>query len=101
MFKFLAWFDRYGKWILAVFMLLFIITGLGITKGIMDPKLAKELHENVLPVPFYFLILMHVFCTMPARLVRWKIFQNERIAAAYSGLVAFLLLFLFIWLHFR
>ena len=101
MWKWLASLDRYCRWILAVIMLLFIITGLGMTKGLMDPRLAKQLHENILPIPFYILIVLHVFYSLPSQLVRWKVFKYERTAGLYTLLLGSIFLALFFWLHFR
>ncbi len=101
MLKRLAVIDRYGCWILAALMLLFIITGLGITKEFMDKTLAKQLHENVLPIPFYLFILIHAFLPVRAKFLEWKIFKNEKIASAYTLTLFAILLFLFLWMHFR
>jgi hypothetical protein len=99
--KIFAVIDRHGRWILLVIMLLFILTGLGITKGIMDPRWAKQLHENILPIPFYVLLLLHVLYPLPANLVRWKTFKSETVAATYVYILAAVFLGLFLWLHFR
>ena len=99
--KMLAMIDRHSRWILLALMLLFIITGLGITKNIMDQRLAKQLHENILPIPFYFLFLLHIFYPLPANLVRWKAFKSETVAAVYVYFLAAIFLGLCLWLHFR
>ena len=99
--KTFATLDRYSRWILLVLMLLFILTGIGITKNIMDQKLAKQLHENILPIPFYILFLVHIFYKLPFHLVRWKAFKSETTAAVYVYALAAILLGLFLWLHFR
>ncbi len=101
MWKWLAAADRYCRWVLAFIMLLFILTGLGINKGLMDPRWAKELHENVLPPPFYILIILHIFFSLPSQLVRWGVFKSERTAGVYALLLGAILLALFFWLHFR
>ena len=101
MLKWLAAIDRSGCWILAALMLLFIITGLGITKEFMDKPLAKELHENVLPVPFYLFILIHIFLPVRSKFLAWRIFKSEKAATAYTSALLVILFFLFLWLHFR
>ena len=45
--------DNFGVWILLFLILLFIITGYGATKNIMDPVLAKYIHTQLLPIPFF------------------------------------------------
>jgi hypothetical protein len=99
--KIFATIDRHSRWILLVIMLFFILTGFGITKNIMDQRLAKQLHENILPIPFYVLLLLHVFYPLPSNLVRWKAFKSETVAAAYVYFLAAIFLGLFLWLHFR
>jgi len=99
--KLLAAINRYGSWILLFLMLLFILTGLAITRNFMDPRLAKNIHENLLPLPFYVLLIAHVFFPLRARLMKWAIFKSERTATAYTYTVCGTLLALFIWLHFR
>ena len=99
--KTFATIDRISRWILLVLMFLFIFTGFGITKGIMNPKWAKQLHENFLPIPFYALFLVHIFYKVPIHLVRWNIFERETTAAVYMYALATILLGLFLWLHFR
>ena len=99
--KIFALIDRYSRWILLVLMFLFILTGIGITKNIMDQRLAKQLHENILPIPFYIFFLVHIFYKLPVHLVRWKVFKSETTAAAYVYVTAAILLAFFLWLHFR
>lgn len=99
--KIFAAIDRNSRWILLVIMLLFILTGLGITKNIMGQRLAKQLHENILPIPFYILLLLHVFYPLPAHLMRWNAFKSETAAAVYVYVLVVIFLGLFLWLHFR
>ncbi|MFH1800908.1 MAG: hypothetical protein ABH891_08725 [Candidatus Omnitrophota bacterium] len=99
--KIFAAIDRHSRWILLVIILLFILSGFGITKNIMDPRLARQLHGNILPIPFYVLLLIHIFHPLPANLLRWKIFKSETVAAVYACILAAIFLGFFLWLHFR
>ncbi|MEI7750767.1 MAG: hypothetical protein WCJ71_01635 [Candidatus Omnitrophota bacterium] len=101
MLNFLTAIDRSGRWILAVLMLLFILTGLGITKNIMEPQLAKQLHQNILPLLLYILFLVHVVIPLRAKFLQWKLSQNEKVSAAYAYAIGAILLALCFWLHFR
>ncbi len=101
MLSFLVAIHRYGRWILATLMLLFIITGVGITKNIMDPQLAKQLHENVLPLLFYVLLLVHLVIPVRAKFLQWKVSKSETMSAAYAYTIAAVILALCFWLHFR
>ena len=101
MLNFLTAIDRSGRWILAVLMLLFILTGLGITKNIMDPQLAKQLHQNVLPLLLYILFLVHVVVPLRAKFLQWQVSTNDKVSAAYAYAIGGVLLALCFWLHFR
>lgn len=101
MLNFLTAIDRSGRWILALLMLFFILTGLGITKGFMDPQLAKQLHQNILPLLLYILFLAHVVIPLRARFIQWNLAKSEQISAAYAYIIGAVLLALCFWLHFR
>lgn len=101
MLNFLMAIDHKGRWILAVLMLLFIITGFGMTKNIIDPQLARQLHVNVLPPLFYVLLMIHIVIPLRAHCVRWKLGPSERGSAAYAYLIAAVFLVFFFWVHFR
>ena len=101
MLKFLTAIDRSGRWILAVLMLLFILTGLGINKGILDPQWAKQLHQNILPIFLYILLLVHVVIPLRAKFLQWNLAKNEQVCAAYAYAIGAVLLALCFWLHFR
>lgn len=101
MLNFLTTIDRFGRWILALLMLLFILTGFGITKGLMDPKLAKQLHKDILPPLLYILFLIHIVIPLRAKFIRWDLAKNKQVAAAYAYMIGAVLLALCFWLHFR
>lgn len=101
MLNFLIAIDRNGRWILALLMLLFIMTGLGITKNIMDPQLAKQLHENFLPPLLYILFAVHVAIPLRAKFLQWKLANTDPLSAACAYAIAAVLLALCFWLHFR
>ena len=101
MLNFLVAVDRHGRWILAVLMLSFIITGLGITKNIMDSQLAKQLHENVLPPLLYLLFVIHLVIPLRAKFLQWEVAKNEQVSSTYAYAIAAVILALCFWLHFR
>jgi len=101
MLNFLTTIDRSGRWILAVLMLLFILTGLAITKNLMDPQLAKQLHQNILPLLLYILFLVHAVIPLRAKFLQWNLAKNERMCAACAYTIGAVLLALCFWLHFR
>ena len=58
--KWLNRINNFGVWILLFLIFLFIITGYGMTKNVMDPVLAKYIHTRLLPIPFFVFLMVHV-----------------------------------------
>ncbi|MBL7053643.1 hypothetical protein ISS06_00360 [Patescibacteria group bacterium] len=56
--------SNYAGPLLGIIMLIYIISGYGITKGIMSPLLAKSLHSRLLPIPLFMVIGLHAFIKM-------------------------------------
>lgn len=52
--------SQYSGWVLLFFMILYFITGYGILWGVMDPVLAKTIHEKILPIPTIIAIIAHM-----------------------------------------
>lgn len=101
MLKFLAWLNRYGCWCLMALALLFVFSGLDMTKHLLNPGLAKRIHTDILPIPFYILLLAHIFFPLRNRLLRWSIFKNEKTATLYAYAVCGILLVCLLWLQLR
>ncbi|MFH1857836.1 MAG: hypothetical protein ABH845_02900 [Candidatus Omnitrophota bacterium] len=99
--KLLAAIDRYGRWILLTIVLLFIVTGFGMTKHIIPPRLAREIHLDILPIPLFLLFLIHTFFPVRTQLLKWKIFKERKTADRFAYILFFTLLVLFLWLYFR
>ncbi len=93
--------DNFGVWILFFLVLLFIFTGYGVTRHIMDPVLAKYIHSQLLPVPLFFFFLVHVIKSVHKQFKNWRVFKNERVLDLYVYLLAFFVMGLFFWLYFR
>ena len=93
--------DDFGVWILLFLILLFIVTGYGVTKHIMDPVSAKYIHSQLLPIPFFIFLLIHVLKSVYKQFKSWNIFKNERVLNGYVYLLGVIVAGLFIWLYFR
>lgn len=101
MIKWLAAINRYGQWFLAVIILLFIISGYGMTEGIMDRAAARKIHLNILPLPLFLLFLIHIFLPLRDKLTKWALFQNQKAIDAFVCIVILVFLALFLWLYVR
>ena len=82
--KFLNTIDKFGVWILLVIVLAFIMTGLGMTKHIMDPVLAKYIHSQLLPLPFLIFLCIHIIKPVRNQFKKWDIFKDERMLDIYT-----------------
>ena len=93
--------DNFGVWILLFLILLFIFTGYGMTRQVMDPVLAKYIHSQLLPIPLFVFFLIHALKSIYKQFKNWRIFKNERVLNGYIYLLAFIVTGLFFWLYFR
>jgi len=93
--------NRFAAWTALAAVILFILTGYGMTKRIMDPDLARLLHGRVLPVPLFIALILHGAVSARGALRRWKVFDNPRWADAYVAAASVALLVLFGWLFWR
>ena len=93
--------DRFSVWILLLIIFLFVITGYGMTKNIMDPVLAKYIHTQLLPIPFFVFFMVHVLKSVYRQFKNLGLFKSERVLNSYVYLLGFIVTSLFIWLYFR
>ncbi len=98
---FLAKANRWAAWTAIIVIILFIVTGYGMTKRVMDPELAKYLHEEILPVPLFIALLVHGGLSLRHAMWRWKIFQNRRTDDFFVFILVLVLFALFMWMHWR
>lgn len=97
--KFLLKLNRFSAWILLILIILFIISGYGMTKQIIDPVFATQLHNNILPVFLFVFFVIHVAISSSYALRRWKIFKDSKSANIYAFVLGLILLILFFWLY--
>jgi len=96
---FLIKLNRFSGWALLVLIIAFIISGYGITKGIVDPVKAKRLHEVILPIPTFIFFVIHIGINIKLALTRWRLGSQKWINFYVIILSLFFLLFFF-WLYF-
>jgi hypothetical protein len=71
--KILIKFDRLCAWALVAIIVVFFISGYGVSKGIIPPEFAKFLHETLLPIPGVIAFAFHSAYGMHITFKRWKI----------------------------
>jgi len=97
--KFLIKLNRFSAWLLLILIILFVISGYGITKQIIDPILATYLHNEILPIFLFIFFIFHVSISTSYALRRWRIFRTSKSANIYAFVLGLVLLILFFYLH--
>lgn len=93
--------DRLSAWVLYLTTLLFIISGYGVTKQIINPIAAQYLHDKLLPPLFFLAFVYHTGFRLHNSLQRWRVFTAPKYVSYYVLLLSFVLLTWFFWLYFR
>ena len=82
--------DRAAAWTLLATIILFFISGYGMTKGIIDERLASNLHSNILTPIGLIAFSIHTFFAISLSLVRWRKWNSASLASLvliYSGFI--------------
>ena len=82
--------DRAAAWTLLATIILFFISGYGMTKGIIDERLASNLHSNILTPIGLIAFSIHTFFAIRLSLVRWRKWNSASLASLvliYSGFI--------------
>jgi len=98
--RFLIKLDRFSGWTLLVLIILFIISGYGMTKQTINPVTATFLHDKLLPIPLFIFFILHVGISTRVALRRWKVFKNEKTGDVYILIIGLVLFIFFLWLFF-
>jgi predicted heme/steroid binding protein len=83
--------DRLAAWLMFVIMIIYAVSGYGMTKGIFDPALARNLHLNWLAPLALLGFVIHTSWAIHLSFRRWK-FWN-----LFSKVILFLFYFLLIF----
>jgi predicted heme/steroid binding protein len=70
-------------------MLVYFVSGYGMTKGIIDSGVATRLHVTVLPVFVLLSFVVHSFLSIRLAFIRWKIWNRFALAAVSILFAAF------------
>lgn len=68
--------DRFMAWILLLCMLLYFVSGFGMTKGIIDGALAATIHNQLLPYIALTAFVIHTAYATRLAFIRWKIWSG-------------------------
>ena len=98
--RFLIKLERFSAWILLILVILYIISGYGVTKGIIDPVFSKYLHDKLLAIPFFIFFVLHVGIATKYALLRWRVFKSQKAGNVYIIIFGLVLLAIFLWFYF-
>jgi predicted heme/steroid binding protein len=92
--------DRISAYILLVCIILYAISGFGITKGLIDGRLANSLHLDYLGIITLIVFSIHTFWAVHLALKRWKIWNNVSKVLLASSYIIFILFFMYVGLFY-
>ena len=96
---FLIKLDRLSGRALLVLMILYFISGYGMTKEIINPVTAKYLHEVLMPIPIFIFFTIHIAVNIRLAFIRWRLASRQWINFYIIFLTGLFLIF-FLWLYF-
>ncbi|MFA6423148.1 MAG: cytochrome b5 domain-containing protein [Patescibacteria group bacterium] len=94
--KFLIKLDRFFAWVLFGGMLLYFVSGYGMTKGIIDVSFATKIHLNFLTYIILMAFTFHTFYAIHLAFKRWRIWGGPAKVLLVSFFVAFFGSFVYI-----
>lgn len=84
--------DRFAAWTLLAAFVLFFISGYGMTKGIIDARIALNLHKNILIPVGLIAFAIHTFLALRLILMRWRKWSRTSMMSLiliYAGFIIF------------
>jgi len=94
--KYLIKIDHFFAWVLFGGMLLYFISGYGITKGIIDPAFAAKLHLNILTYIILIAFIIHPIFAIHLALKRWCIWNISTKLLLFTFFAVFLGAFIYV-----
>jgi len=85
--------NRWAAWLLLPIMLLYLVSGYGMTKGIITPRTAAWLHLDVLAIPFLVTFCVHAGTSVWLALVRRRLDRNRFLMAVVVASFAVILIY--------
>ena len=89
--KFFVKIDRFAAWVLLISVILYIVSGFGMTKGVIDAGLARSLHLEWLGVIGLAAFSFHTFWAIHLALMRhkiWNIWTKSVLVVVYLIAIA-------------
>lgn len=94
--KYLIKLDRISAWVLFFSMLLYFITGYGLTKGLISPSFSQKIHLDWFPLIILFVFTFHTSFAIHLAFRRWNIWNNFSATVLVLFFLTFLSSFVYI-----
>jgi predicted heme/steroid binding protein len=88
--------SRFSAWVLFAVMIIYFVSGYGMTKGIIERQIATSLHKDVLPFIAMLAFIAHVSVQTKFALMRYRIWNKT----TRFILIAFYVVIFILFLHF-
>jgi len=88
--------DRIFAWILFVSIILFVLSGYGITEGIINIQLASTLHSDILPYTMLIAFIIHTSFAIHLAFKRWGFWDKGGKIVLILGSVIFISGFIYL-----
>lgn len=82
--------DRIFAWILFVSIILFVLSGYGVTEGIINIQLASTLHSDILPYTMLIAFIIHTSFAIHLAFKRWGFWDKGGKIVLILGFVIFI-----------
>lgn len=99
--KFLTKVDRISAWVLLVTFILYIISGYGLTRGLIDRSVSQGLHVQYLPLIIIIAFTLHVGLALRLAFVRWQAWNKFSKTVLILACMAFLGFFVYVELFYQ
>ncbi len=87
--RYLTRIDRISAWILLASFILYMISGYGLTKGLIDHSLARSFHIQFLPLILIISFTIHVCLALRLSLIRWQAWNSFSKCLLVLGCLSF------------
>lgn len=94
--KILLKIDRLSAWILLIGMILYFISGFGMTKGIIGADLSRKIHLDWLTLLIIIAFVFHAGFATRLALIRWQLWNKSTGAIWALFFIAFLSYFIYV-----
>lgn len=99
--KILIKIDRFFAWVLFAGMLLYFVSGYGMTKGIINTSSATKLHLSILTYIVLVAFTVHTFYAIHLALKRWRVWNISTKLLLIAFFTAFFGLFIYVDKYFE